>query len=168
MNILIERFHQFLKVVLTVLMGLMIVPVTLQIVSRHTGIIPRYIWTEEVARFCFIWIIMIGSMIAVRDGTHFDVNLLRPPASPRRKGIRDLIVHLAMALLALFFLRYGVVFAKTGFIQTSEMSGINMLWIYISFPLAGLTWVIFLAEKIMQDWELICGASRPEGPETSP
>ena len=58
MNILIERFHQFLKVVLTVLMGLMIVPVTLQIVSRHTGIIPRYIWTEEVARFCFIWIII--------------------------------------------------------------------------------------------------------------
>ena len=61
MKTLIERYYGFLKVALTALMALMIVPVALQILSRHTGIIPRYIWTEEAARFCFVWIIMIGA-----------------------------------------------------------------------------------------------------------
>jgi len=137
----------------------MIFPVALQILSRHTGIIPRYIWTEEAARFCFVWIVMIGSMIAVRDETHFDVDLLPEPMTPRGKGVSRLIVHFGMALLALIFVRYGIVFAKTGYAQTSEMSGINMLWIYISFPLAGLTWLLFLSEKIMKDLDLISAAS---------
>ncbi len=155
MKTLIEQYYRFLKVALTALMGLMIIPVTLQILSRHTGVIPRYIWTEEVARFCFIWMIMIGSMIAVRDGTHFDVDLLPRPKSPRQKGIYRLIVHSGMTLMALVFVRYGIAFAKSGYIQTSEMTGINMLWIYSSFPIAGLTWMLFLSERIMKDMELI-------------
>lgn len=164
MKSLTERYYGFLKIALTALMALMIVPVVLQILSRHTGLIPRYIWTEEAARFCFVWIIMIGSMIAVRDGTHFDVDLFPDPVTPRRKAISRLIVHFAMALMALIFVRYGFVFAKSGFIQNSEMSGINMLWIYISFPLAGLSWLLFLAEKIMKDVDLISGADGEAGP----
>jgi TRAP-type C4-dicarboxylate transport system permease small subunit len=31
------------------------------------------------------------------------------------------------------------------------MSGINMLSIYISFPLAGFSWALFLLEKIVED-----------------
>ncbi|MDG2167327.1 MAG: TRAP transporter small permease subunit, partial [Opitutales bacterium] len=65
MNSFFEGYYRILKALLTLLMGLIIVPVSLQILSRYTGIIPRYIWTEEVARFCFVWIIMIGAMIAV-------------------------------------------------------------------------------------------------------
>lgn len=157
MKILIEQYYRFLKFALTALMALMIVPVALQILSRHTGVIPRYIWTEEAARFCFVWIVMIGSMIAVRDGTHFDVDLLRDPVTPRRKAISRLIVHFCMALMALIFVRYGIVFAKSGYIQNSEMSGINMLSIYISFPLAGLTWLLFLGEKILKDLDAVSG-----------
>ena len=63
----LDLYFRLLKVLLTLLMLLMIVPVLLQILSRYSGIIPRYIWTEEIARFCFVWIIMIGSMIAVRE-----------------------------------------------------------------------------------------------------
>lgn len=167
MNTLLDRYHRFLKHALTVLMGLMIIPVTLQIVSRQTGLIPRYIWTEEIARFCFIWIIMIGSMIAVRDGAHFDVDLLPQARTDRHKGIYALIVHVAMGALALFFLRYGIAFAKSGFVQNSEMSGINMLWIYISFPIAGFTWLLFLAEKVMQDLDLISDAHPDEKQDES-
>ena len=155
MKVLLNRYYQLLKILLTLLMGLIIVPVTLQILSRYLGIIPRYIWTEEVARFCFVWIIMIGSAIAVRDGTHFDVDLLPHLKTKRRQGISNLIVHLGMTLMASVFVCYGYQFAKFGFIQTSEMSGINMLSIYISFPLAGVTWILFLAEKIMEDLKLI-------------
>lgn len=155
MSVLLNRYYQLLKILLTLLMGLIIVPVTLQILSRFVGIIPRFIWTEEVARFCFVWIIMIGSAIAVRDGTHFDVDLLPHPKTKRRQGISSLIVHSGMILMATVFVCYGYDFAKFGFIQTSEMSGINMLSIYISFPLAGLSWILFLSEKIMKDFKQI-------------
>jgi TRAP-type C4-dicarboxylate transport system permease small subunit len=162
MKLLLERYFWLLKVTMTLLMAFMLVPVSIQIVSRFTGLIPRYIWTEEVARFCFVWIIMIGAMVAVRDGTHFDVDLMPHPKSKREEGVSKLIVHMAMSLMAVVFAWYGFEFAKFGAIQTSEMSGINMLSIYISFPLAGVTWVLFLAEKIVEDIQLIVG----QPPET--
>ncbi len=58
----------------------------MQILSPLHRIIPRYIWTEEIARFCFVWIIMIGAMIAVRDGTHFDVDVLPHSAQSQGRG----------------------------------------------------------------------------------
>lgn len=148
-------YYRFLRWVLTALMGFIILPVSLQIISRYTGLIPRYIWTEEIARFCFVWIVMIGAMIAVRDDSHFDVDILPQPKSKSAQGIRNLIVHVFIAIMALFFSFYGFQFAQFGFAQSSEMSGINMASIYVSFPLAGLTWGLFLVEKVTADIKLI-------------
>ena len=164
MKLLLERYCRFLKVIMTLLMAFTLVPVSVQILSRFTGIVPRYIWTEEVARFCFVWIIMIGAMVAVRDGTHFDVDLMPSPKTKREQGISRLIVHLGMLLMALVFSWYGIQFAQFGAIQNSEMSGINMLSIYISFPLAGMTWILFLLEKIVEDVDLI--TSKPTDTQT--
>jgi TRAP-type C4-dicarboxylate transport system permease small subunit len=160
----LERYCRLLKVIMTLLMAMMLIPVTIQIVSRYTGIVPRYIWTEEVARFCFVWIIMIGAMVAVRDGTHFDVDLMPAPKTKREEGVSKLIVHLAMTLMAIVFAWYGYQFAQFGWIQKSEMSGINMLCIYIAFPIAGVTWILFLAEKIAADMRLI--TAKPSKPQT--
>ena len=57
-----RRFTQFyadaLSALLAVTVGLLVIPVSLQIFSRYTELIPSYIWTEEMARFMFIWTIM--------------------------------------------------------------------------------------------------------------
>lgn len=147
----LDVYFRVLKVILTVLMAVLIVPVSLQIISRYTDIVDRYIWTEEVARFCFIWIVMIGSMVAVRDGSHFKVDLLPRAETEQQAGIADLIVHVLMLTLAIVFVAYGSEFALFGSIQKSEMSGIDMLSIYIAFPLAGATWTLFLLERIAGD-----------------
>ncbi len=145
----LNGYFRALQVALTTLTGLMIVPVTLQIVSRYTGLIPRYIWTEEAARFCFIWIIMIGAMIAVREGTHFEVDVLPTLGGPRGEAILRLIVYVFMLVFALVFVTYGYSYAVFGYTQTSELTGINMVVIYGAYLLAGLTWLAFLGERIL-------------------
>jgi TRAP-type C4-dicarboxylate transport system permease small subunit len=157
---LIEGYYRLLQFLLTVLMGLLIVPITMQILSRYTGIIPRYIWTEEIARFCFVWIVMLGAMIAVRDGTHFDVDVLPRLSAKVEAGLR-LFVHFAMLLASLIFVTYGYQFAKFGSIQQSEISGLPMLTIYIAWPLAGLTWLAFLGEKFREDFRIFRGEMPP-------
>jgi TRAP-type C4-dicarboxylate transport system permease small subunit len=146
---LLDAYLRLLRWLVTALLGVMIVPVTLQIVSRYTGLIPRYIWTEEAARFCFIWIIMLGAIIAVREGTHFEVDVLPAPRSPRGEAVLRLIVALLMLLFALVFVWYGWGYAVFGSNQTSELTGINMLFIYGVYLVAGLSWVAFLGERIL-------------------
>jgi TRAP-type C4-dicarboxylate transport system permease small subunit len=151
MRKILTVLYRFLQIVITLLMGVLIIPVAMQVLSRYTGIIPRYIWTEEVARFCFMWIIMIGSMIAVRDDTHFDVDILPKAKTASGEAIARLIVHFFMLFTALVFVGYGYGFAKFGYIQHSELTGINMLSVHIAYPLAGIVWIIFLGEKVYDD-----------------
>jgi TRAP-type C4-dicarboxylate transport system permease small subunit len=152
--------YRVLQVAITVLIAVMLIPVTLQIFSRFFEFIPRYIWTEEVARFCLMWLIMLGATIAVRDGTHFDVDVLPTPKTNQGKAVARLIVHIPMLLVALTFIAFGWRFALFGYEQSSEMTGINMLSIHIAWPLAGICWLLFLAEKIIEDVGIYRGERR--------
>ena len=151
MRALNASIYRVLQVLLTALLAVMLVPVTLQIFSRFFDFIPRYIWTEEVARFCLMWLIMLGASLAVRDGTHFDVDVLPAPKTEHGKAIARLLVHIPMLLVALIFIAFGWRFAAFGYDQSSEMTGINMLSIHIAWPLAGIIWLLFLGEKIVDD-----------------
>ena len=151
MKKVLDGYYRLLQVVLTLLMGLLIVPVTMQILSRYTGIIPRYIWTEEIARFCFIWIILIGAMIAVRDGSHFAVDLLPHPKTRRGEAIGRIFVDFIMFLVAVIFIVWGWPLVQFGMLQTSEIAELPMITIYIAWPLAGVTWILFLGENLVEN-----------------
>jgi TRAP-type C4-dicarboxylate transport system permease small subunit len=139
---------------LATLMGLLMIPVGLQIFSRYIGLIPRYIWTEEMARFCFIWIILIGSMIAMRDGTHFTVDLLPQPKTKRGEALAKLFVDFIIFLVAMIFIVWGWPLVKFGLLQESEMAELPMVLIYAAWPVAGITWLIFLGEKLVDNIKL--------------
>ncbi len=155
MTRLLDLFYRGLQVLITSLMGLLMVPVCLQIASRFTDLLPHYIWTEEVARFCFIWIIMLGSMIAVRDDSHFDLEVLPAPKTAAGRAVARLVRHGAMLLVALTFSWFGYEFAWFGFNQESELTGLNMLAIHVAWPLAGVAYTLFLGEKLFQDVQLL-------------
>ena len=162
MNQVLNAYYRLLQILITLLMFVLIIPVSMQIFSRYTGgLIPRYIWTEEIARFCFIWIVMIGAMIAVRDGTHFDVDVLPHTVSARVEGAFRVFVHCAMLLASAVFLVYGWSFARFGALQYSEIAGLPMLTIYIAWPLAGATMVLFLLEKLIEDVRSLRGRMPP-------
>jgi TRAP-type transport system small permease protein len=155
MRALNALLYRALQKLITALIAVMIIPVTLQIFSRFVEFIPRYIWTEEVARFCLMWLIMLGATIAVRDGTHFDVDVLPAPKTARGKAIARLIIDGSILAVALIFIVFGWRFALFGYEQHSEMTGINMLSIHIAWPLAGICWLLFVLERIVDDLQTL-------------
>lgn len=155
----IDLYFRFLQYLLTALVGLLVIPVTLQIASRYTGLIPRYIWTEEAARFLFIWIVMIGASIAVREGSHFTVDVLPRATSRWSSLVARLVVDLSYLGLATVFVVSGYRYAEFGYRQTSELTGINMVAIHVVFLVAGVTWVMFVLEQWLR---------RPRGTEAAP
>jgi TRAP-type C4-dicarboxylate transport system permease small subunit len=150
----LDGYYKFLKVVLAILMGLLIIPVVLQIFARYFDFIPRYIWTEEMARFCFIWVILVGSMIAVRDGTHFAVDLLPKAKTPRGEAFSRMFADFWILVTALIFIIWGWPLVQFGLLQTSEMAELPMVFIYMAWPLAGVTWILFLIEKFVDNIKL--------------
>lgn len=143
----LDLYFHFLKALLTIMIVILIIPVLLQVLSRFVGFIPRYIWTEEIARFAFIWVIMLGATVAVREKTHFAIDMLPRLGLKAEKNIA-IVLSVCMLLMAIVFLAGGIRFAKFGATQHSEISGLPMLCIYIAWPIAGFSWLLFLTEQI--------------------
>ena len=121
MRRLIAGYYRLLSVLLAISVATLIVPVTLQIVARFTELIPHWIWTEEMARFLFIWMVMLGAMIGVRDGTHFDVDVW-PELGARANALLRIVSSIFILVFALVFVWYGFRFVQFGWDQSSELA----------------------------------------------
>src|SRR3954465_752139 len=125
MKTLLDRYHRLLKFLMAVAVGLLLFPVTLQIVSRYTELVPSYIWTEELSRFLFIWMVMLGAMIGVREGTHFDVDVW-PTLGPRQAAMLRIVSNTFVLIFALVFAWWGIKFVAFGWNQDSELAELPM------------------------------------------
>lgn len=149
---ILEGFCQLLRIAVGCLVAALVIPVTMQVVARYTGIIPVFLWTEELATFLFVWMVMLGSIIAVWEGTHFDVHVMPEATSPLGVLLQKGFVLLVMGIFALLFAWYGIGYAQFGAIQTSVMMQVNMLIIYITVPLAGFCWATF---SLFRFWQIV-------------
>lgn len=160
MQKLISGYYQLLTWLLVVSVGILIIPVSLQIFSRYTALIPSYIWTEEMARFFFIWMIMLGAMIGIRDGAHFDIDLW-PELGPRANAVLKLFAHAGILAMALIFVWYGIKFVQFGWNQTSELADLPMGFIFIAWPLSGATWLLFLGPQLYDNLRVLVTGKAP-------
>jgi TRAP-type C4-dicarboxylate transport system permease small subunit len=151
-----QGYATLLSWLLAVSVAILVIPVSLQIFSRYTALIPSYIWTEEMARFLFIWTIMIGAMIGVRESTHFEVDVW-PRLSPRAEALVRLMGRMGVLAAALVFVWAGIHFTEFAWYRISELAELPLWLIYVAWPVTGLTWLVFLGEQLLDDVRIIFG-----------
>ena len=135
-------------VLLIASVGVLVIPVSLQIFSRYTSFIPSYIWTEEMARFCLVYSVMLGAMLAVREGTHFTVDVF-PRLSPRHEAMVELLSGCFILLFAFVFLWWGWEFTEFAIYRISELAELPLWLIHMAWPIAGAVWTLFQAERML-------------------
>ena len=149
-------YAAFLSWVLIASTTVLIIPVTLQIFSRYTNLIPRYIWTEEMARFLLVWTVMVGAMVGVRESTHFEVDLW-PRLSRRAEAALRLVSRLGILVVALVFVWAGIEFTRAAWYRISELAELPLWLIHIAWPMTGFTWLLFLGEQMWDEWNILIG-----------
>ena len=147
-------YHRLLTWLMVGTVAVLIVPVTLQIISRYTALIPSWIWTEELSRFLFIWMVMLGAMIGIREGTHFEVDVW-PDLGPKATALLRIVSNVLVLVFALVFVWWGVEFVRFGWSQNSELAELPMAFIFMAWPVAGVTWVLFLGESLLANIRIL-------------
>ena len=147
----ISLYYRLLCGLITAVVGFLLFPVTLQVVSRYTSLIPTWLWTEEAARFCLIWMIMLGATIAVRKRAHFNIDLLPEPKTPQGKVFSRLLVDVVVAAFGVAFLWVSANYAYDARTEVSEITEISMALMYVAFPISAAGWLLFLGELIYDD-----------------
>ena len=160
MKKIILAYNQLLTWLMAATVGVLVFPVSLQIISRYTALIPSYIWTEELSRFLFIWMVMLGAMIGIKEGAHFEVDVW-PELGRRANAALKIVSHLFVLVFALVFVWWGIKFVQFGWYQESELAELPMPFIFIVWPLTGATWLIFLGEIFYDNLRVLFGKDAP-------
>ena len=157
-------YARLLSWLLVFSVAVLIIPVSLQIFSRYTQLIPSYIWTEEMARFLFLWMVMIGAMVGVREGTHFEVDVW-PDLGAKATALLQILSGVFVLAFALVFVWSGWAFTRFAWNRVSELAELPLWMIHIAWPVAGLTWVVFQSERMWDAAMVLAGKAAPKAEE---
>ena len=156
MKVIINAYSRLLTWLMVATVAVLVFPVSLQVFSRYTALLPSYIWTEELSRFLFIWMVMLGAMIGIKEGTHFEVDVW-PELGKRANAALKIVSHLFVLIFALVFVYWGIKFLQFGWYQESELAELPMPFIFVAWPLAGATWLVFLGEIFYDNLRIVAG-----------
>lgn len=152
-----QLLERGLAVFLAFLMGLMVVDVTWQVLTRFILTNPSS-YTEELARFILMWIGLIGAAYAYRKHSHLSLNLIMLSASPERKR---LLVRFSQGM-CFIFASAAMVFGGAKLMlltlslnQMSPALNIPIGYVYACIPLSGLMICWFALDAIVDPEEAI-------------
>lgn len=129
MQLFINRFFKLLELLIVLSMVAMVIMVFGNVVLRY-GFNSGIDISDELSRYCFIWLTYIGAMVAMREKGHLGVDTL---VKHLGVGGKKLCLFLSESLMlgcnVLFFIGTW----KMHQLQVSNVSpvvGLSMIWVY--------------------------------------
>ena len=153
-----DKTNAAVKFVGFLLLSVMTAIIVLQVFYRYV-LSSSLSWSEESARYIFIWIVMLGASMGVKEGFHVSVTILKERLPGRIKGGVDMLFAFIMGIMAAAMVVYGWDIANTVAIQHSPAMRISMFWVYLSIPVSGLLIIVHLLARIVD----IALAVKPSG-----
>jgi TRAP-type C4-dicarboxylate transport system permease small subunit len=80
LTVFFKRLFRIVEIMIAVFLGMMILLVFLNVIGRYVFNV-GFVWSEEIARLCFIFLVYLGSIEAMRDNRHLliDTIMLKAP-----------------------------------------------------------------------------------------
>jgi len=117
----------------------------LQVIGRY--VIPAPVaWTEELARFMFIWTVFIGAVVAVRERQHVAMELVLQYFTERNRALLSGLICCACILIIGFTLPGTFKILKSTSTSFSTILGIRMAYIYASWPLSAILMTVHFSD----------------------
>jgi TRAP-type C4-dicarboxylate transport system permease small subunit len=129
-----------LRLVITTAFTVLVACVVWQVFSRYVLQSPSTV-TDELARFLFIWVALLGGAYTLGQRRHLAIDLLPMMTSGLARRAVNFGIIAAIALFAALIMVYGGLDLVSRTLQTGQVSPalrLPMGLIYIAIPLSGL------------------------------
>ena len=151
MKILKLLDDHFEEAIIFVALAAMSLIIAVQVLMRY-GFQASLSWSEEVARYLFIWLIYVGISYGVKKSAHVSVTALDLVLSPRAQHIMKIISTFVFLAFALTVVYYGrAVCATIGRLgQEAPATGISMWMVYAAVPTGFTLTCIRLIQRLRE------------------
>lgn len=124
--------------------------VLLEILVLFWGVVSRYVihspltWSDELAAVMFLWLAMLGSVIAFRRAAHMRMTAIVDVVSHQRRAFLELFALVATATFLILAIYPAYEFALDEIIVTSPSLEISNAWRASALP-CGITFMVVAA-----------------------
>lgn len=152
----ISRFSKGCNELYTILACLFLLVV---ILSTGTQVFTRYIlnasqpWTEELARYAFIWTNLLGSAVAVRHGSHAAVSILEGKLKGKTWIVQQVVVYSLMLLCCAILIVFGFRMVSVASKQLSPAMRFPMSLVYLAVPVGAIGIAIQAFERLVLSFQ---------------
>ncbi|MGF1777999.1 TRAP transporter small permease [Vibrio nomapromontoriensis] len=156
MNKLVKYINKGLAAFTISLSTFLVFCVVWQVLSRYVIGKPSTV-TDELARYLFMWVALIGAAYTTGLKRHLAIDLLTMKLQGKRKLINELIIQIAIGLFAYVVLVHGGTQLALKTLSTGQLTpalGMEMGYIYFCLPISGALMifysVVFACDRIKQ------------------
>jgi TRAP-type C4-dicarboxylate transport system permease small subunit len=122
--------------------------VCLQVLMRFMGL-TGIDGLEEVPRYLFVWLVMIGAASAMQRGQHtvldYFVNLL----GPRGRALVLVLTNAVGIFLFAYLIKLSLVLVPNAQLQTSAGLGLSLGWVYAAIPIGSALIILPMLRTIL-------------------
>ncbi|CAO3435757.1 TRAP transporter large permease [Azospirillum doebereinerae] len=162
--------HRWATVIDGVLGPLVEIPAALLVVAEivvlMAGVVSRYllhsplVWSDELASILFLWLAMLGSVVAFRRGGHMRMTALVGMASPRMQAFLEAVAIAAPLAFLLLVIGPSIEFAEEEVFITTPALEVTNAWRAAALPVGSILMAVVAVLRLMQvaDWRVAAGA----------
>ena len=105
-------------------------------------------WTEELSRYCFIWMHMIGASLLIGSGEHATVTVILDLLQGVARKALDVMIEMVIFINGAVMLRSGIILSYSSRANLSTAMSIPMWVVNSSVAVGGLLLIIQAVTKI--------------------
>lgn len=148
MKKLLDPIMKCLEWLAVAVLGLSIIFVVIQIVSRYVFSSPVP-WTEQGARYLFVWLVMIAIPISYYKGNAFAFDLILEKFPQKVALIVSTITNLLCLVFTVYYFWQSLQLCITAGWRVSSGIPIKMGYLYVAQPICAITLSLVIIGQIV-------------------
>ena len=141
------RFYEWLGYLAGLILAIMAGAVFLQVVLRYIG------WAgidglDEVPRYLFVWLVMLGAAAAMHRGEHTLLGYFRDRFGQRGRALAIIATNAAGIALFVYFIKLSFILVPNAQLQTSASLGLPLGYVYAAVPVGSVLIILPMARVL--------------------
>lgn len=157
----LDKLETLEKYFLGITVAIMVIVMTYQVILRYCFSAANS-WSEELARYLFIYDVMIAAAIATRRNSHLQVDFLINLLKPKVKYIFTIVATIAGIVFLGFLFNYSLTLCHTAANNISAGLKISMSIPYACMPIGAVLMILTSLEVIFHNILQIRGLDKKE------
>jgi TRAP-type transport system small permease protein len=140
-------FNKVVEAISVAILVLVTVVVVYSVLLRYVFQRPLA-WSEEVARYMFIWLVFLGFSVAERGGDHFRIEVFVEMVPARIRIFIEVFLNVLIFYALYVFLREGLNYYEQGKRGLSTALEMPLHYIYVAVPVAVILTILNRIETV--------------------